>query len=426
MRFSHHPSELTQTEFRLGCVAHWLPKPSETFILDEMRAIHRLHPALEIFTLYGHWRGPLSPELSAEGLCVHRMGVRAIARILRDQIHWFRSNGPAARRLWREVPWRKWSDLETAGENLWAFLCGFSLARQAQRRNIAHLHACWANGPATAAWVASRLTGIPFSFSTWAGDVFPPDGALAEKIHDAQFVRSTCQTFLPHLQRYAGSAPGKIQVIRNGQDPTRFWPAEPRFVSPIRLLALGRFVAKKGLEDALSATALLNRDGIACELVLAGSGPQERRLKRLARKLGIAEHIRFPGFVPRHLTRELFRNCDLFVMPSQIDPHGDRDGIPNVVLEALLHRIPVVATAVGGIPELIRDGETGRLVPPNDPTALAQAMRDLIRDPEQARAMAARGCERVRREYDLDANSRALWDRIRNAAFLADREHGAP
>jgi len=426
MSSSPHSSGITQADLRLGCVAHWLPKPSETFILDEMRAIHRLHPALEIFTLYGLWRGPLSPELSAEGLCVHRMGVRAIARIIRDQIHWFQANGPAARRLWREVPWRKWSDPEMAGENLWAFLCGFPLARWALERNITHLHACWANGPATAAWVASRLTGIPFSFSAWAGDVFPPDGALADKIRDAQFVRSTCQTFLPHLQRHAGPPPGKIQVIRNGQDPTRFLPAEPRFAPPIRLLALGRFVAKKGFETALRAAAQLDKEGVDFRLVLAGAGPQDRRLKRLAGKLGIEQHVQFPGFVPRHRTHELFRHCDLFLMPSQIDPHGDRDGIPNVVLEALLHRIPVVATDVGGIPEIIRDGETGRLVPPHDPAALARAVRDMIRDPQQARAMAARGGEQVRREYDLETNARELLRRIERAAFPADREHGAP
>jgi len=402
------PGKNAEKPFRLACIAHWLPKPSETFILDEIQALHRLHPPMEVYTLYGHWRGPLSPDLSDEGLSIQRLGCRATGRILRDILHGLRANGPEARRLWREVPWRRWSDIEMAGENLWAFLCGFSIARLARQQGITHLHACWGNGPATAAWVASRLTGIPFSFSTWAGDIFPPDGALEEKIRDARFVRSTCQTFVPHLQRHAGSTPEKIRVIRNGQDPARFSPASPGLTPPLRLLVLGRFVAKKGFEHALQAAALLKKEGLPFRLVLAGDGPERHRLQRLARQLNLAEETRFPGFVPRHQTRELFHACDLFLMPSQVDPHSDRDGIPNVVLEALLHGVPVIATPVGGIAEIIHDGETGRLVPPGNAQALAEAIQAMSRNPVEALAMARHGREKVLKEYNLEKNSHAL------------------
>ncbi len=399
-------------DLRLACVLHWFPKPSETFIFDEMTALGRWTPDLRLFTLYGRWRGPLSPDMPPDNLPVTRLGTRSAAHLIRDVLFWVRHNGREARRLWRTVPWRRWSDLEMAGENLWAFLCGFRIARLAGDAGLTHLHAPWANGPATAAWVASRLAGIPFSFSGWAGDIFPPDGALADKIRDAAFIRSPSRTFAPHLQRQAGTHAGKIHVIYNGQDPARFTPVDVRLQPPLKLLALGRFVRKKGFEQVLLAAAELKKGGTAFHLTVGGDGPEAGRLKRRARELGIEDAVRFPGFVPRVATGGLFRESDILVMPSVVDPAGDRDGIPNVVLEALLHRVPVVATDVGGLAEVICDGETGGLVPPGDPAAIAAAVRRLAADPEAARAMAERGRQLVLREFNLDTNSRALLDLI--------------
>ncbi|HOW97725.1 MAG TPA: glycosyltransferase family 4 protein [Kiritimatiellia bacterium] len=396
----------------LACILRWFPAPSETFIFDEMTALQRAGAPLHLYTLYGCWRGPLSPDMPADDLPITRLGTRALGRMARAIGFWLKTNPPAARRLWRTVPWRRWRDLEMAGENLWAFLCGFYIARLVRNGGFSHLHAPWANGPASAAWVASQLTGIPFSFSTWAGDIFPPDGALSEKIRDAAFVRSTCRSFVPHLRQQAGLHADKIRVLYNGQDPARFQPAEARFQSPLKLLALGRFVRKKGFHVALHAAARLKAEGVSFRLTVGGDGPENSRLRRLARSLGLTGDVSFPGFVPRQRTSDLFRDCDVFLMPSVVDPAGDRDGIPNVVLEALLHRIPVVATNIGGIAEVIRDGVTGCLVPPNDPESLAAAVRRLAGGPDAARAMAERGRRFVLQEFHLDTNARRLFELI--------------
>ena len=396
----------------LACILRWFPAPSETFIFDEMTALRRLGAHLRLFTLYGRWRGPLSPDMPPDELPVGRLGTRAIGRMIRDIFFWFKENGREARKLWRTVPWRRWSDLETAGENLWAFLCGFCIARMVRDGGFSHIHAPWANGPATAAWVASRLTGIPFSFSTWAGDIFPPDGALSDKIRDAAFVRSTCRSFMPHLQRQAREQAGKIHVLYNGQDPARFAPVDARLTPPLKLLTLGRFVRKKGFDVALRAAARLKAAGLSFQITMAGDGPEGNRLRHLAHSLGLDGEVCFPGFVPRQGTDALFRDCDVFLMPSVVDPAGDRDGIPNVVLEALLHRIPVVATDVGGIAEVVRDGDTGRLAPPDHPEAIADAVQAIIADPPAARAMAERGRQFVLREFDLDTNARRLLELI--------------
>lgn len=297
------------------------------------------------------------------------------------------------------------------GENLWAFVCGFSLARRLAGC-FDFIYAPWANGPATAAWTASRLTGIPFGFSAWAGDVFPPDGALADKIAAGAFVRSPCRTFLPHLQLHAGSHAHKVHVLYAVIDSHRSELARALAGPPWHLLALGRFVAKKGFDVLLRACALLRRDGFDFRLTLAGNGPQAARLQRLARSLGLQDRVTFPGFIPRDQTAQLFRGTDLFIMPSVVDRAGDRDGIPTVILEALLHGLPVIATAVGGIGEAIRDGETGCLVPPADPATLAAAVRRFAADPAAARAMAVRGREWVRQEFDSPTNARKLLDLI--------------
>jgi glycosyltransferase involved in cell wall biosynthesis len=402
---------------RTAFLLHWFPKPSETFILDEVSTLHRQGMPLSVITLYGPHRG-VSPRAGGDeaGIEVRRMGTRALAQVGRDIAYWLRNNGTAARQLWGSVPWRRWPDLESAGENAWAFLCGFHIGRLARDEGIGHLHAYWANGPATAARVASRLTGIPFSFTAWAGDIFPPEGALAGKIRDCVFVRSTSETFAGHLRKHAGPHADRIRVIHNGQDATRFVPARVLERPGPRLLAMGRFVPKKGFGHALEAAALLKEEHADLQLTVAGAGPEARRLRRQADSLGVSDRVRFPGWVPRAEAASFFRQSDIFLLPSVVDPAGDRDGIPNVVMEALLNGLPVVASDVGAVREIIRDGDTGRLVPPGDAVALAAAVRDLARHPGDARAMAERGRHLVLREFDLETNCRRFRDLLARPA----------
>ncbi len=408
---SHEQTAISRLP-RVAVVTHWFPKPSETFVYDELSALAGHVASMSVFTLYGPWRGLVSSDRSDTICPVTRLGSQAAGIVLKDIVHALRANGAIARDLWRSVPFRKWSDWEMAGENLWAFLCGFSLARRVVEGRFDFIYAPWANGPATAAWTASRLVGVPFGFSAWAGDIFPPDGALADKIAACAFVRSTCRTFLPHLQQHAGSHADKVHVLYNVINLRRSEPASAPAGPPVRLLALGRFVAKKGFDDLLRACALLRRNGFEFQLTLAGGGPQASRLRRMARTLGLSDCVAFPGFVPRNQTTSLFRKTNLFIMPSVMDRAGDRDGIPTVILEALLHGVPVVATAMGGIGEAIRDGETGCLVPPGDPAALAAAVQRLAADPEAARSMAERGREWVLRKFDTQTNARKLLDLI--------------
>jgi glycosyltransferase involved in cell wall biosynthesis len=304
-----------------------------------------------------------------------------------------------------------------AGENLWAFLCGFQLGRRFAEMGIQHIHAPWANGPATAAWVASRLSGIPFSFAAHATDIYPPDGALTEKISAASFVRTENQANVDHLLRHAATqADGeKIHLVYSGHPARRADAAEVPMESPYRLLGVGRFVRKKGFDVLLKACSILEKRGIEFHLTLAGDGPQAGRLHSLAKEFKLGDRVEFSGFVLYDRVPELLSRADVFLMPSIIDPSGDRDGLPNVIVEALLQRVPVVATDVCGISEVIRDGLTGILIPPNDPDALARAVMDLVRDRSRALRMAEAGRRLVLDCFDADRCFAAVLDLIMGA-----------
>ena len=160
---------------------------------------------------------------------------------------------------------------------------------------------------------------------------------------------------------------------------------------PIQILALGRFARTKGFDVLLRAAKLLEEQGLDFHLTLAGAGPARGALNYLTRRLGLGPRVSFPGFIPYDRVSALFTAADVFVMPCVIHASSDRDGIPNVIMEALLHRLPVVASDVAGIGEVIRHRDTGLLVPQRDAAALAAAIQAMVADRPAALAMAEEG-----------------------------------
>jgi len=367
---------------------------------------------VKVFTLYGQLREELPPEMAAFAPRVERLGLPGLPALAGDMLHWLRREPARTGALLREVPFRRWSCLEQTGENLWAFWCGFRLARRFLESGTEHIHAVWANGPATAAWVASRLTGIPFSFSARAGDIYPPDGALADKIRDCAYVRTNNRANLSHLGRVAPGREHKFHLVYNplSLDDRQEAPAAMR--PPYRLLAVGRFVRTKGFDVLLRACERLLGNGFDLRLTLAGSGPWEGRLKRLCAELGLEPETDFPGYVRHDRISALMAQADLLVAPSVIHTNSDRDGIPNVIMEALVHRLPVVASDVSGISEIVRHQETGLLVPERDPEALAGAIREMTADRSRALEMAEQGRSLVLSTFDPDQNLQRLIDLV--------------
>jgi colanic acid/amylovoran biosynthesis glycosyltransferase len=406
----------------MAYVLLWFPKPSETFIFREVVNLWRMGLPLKVFTLYGYLKKWLTSEMLQVAPQVERMGPWAVNDMWAALRYWKRRDPATVDGLMRTIPLRRWRSLEVAGENLWAFFAGFHLARRFEQEGIEFIHAPWANGPATAAWVASKLTGIPFSFSARAVDIYPPDGALEEKIRDSVLVRTNTLTNVGYLKNFAKGDSEKIHLVYNGHPLLSYRPAQALMKPPYRILAMGRFARFKGYDVLLKAAKILDETGIDFRLTLAGSGIRSLYLKSLARSLGLRRKVIFPGYVPHDRVSELYSSSDIFVMPSIVHRTGERDGIPNVIVEALLHRLPVVATPVSGIGEIIEHGVTGFMADPGDHESLAHTIQEVLRDRPLSISVAQRGHERALEQFDPETNFSRLLELFKDTFNgLSDR-----
>ena len=280
-----------------------------------------------------------------------------------------------------------------------------------RRRGIGRLHAHWASYAATMALVVHWLYDIPFSFTAHAYDIYLVPRLLAAKVRDAEFAVTCARVNAEFLAGLAGPGVGRIVVNYHGVSLERFKPvpgaaadaAAPRLPT---LVTCGRLEPYKGHHVLLRAAARL---ATPVRVVLVGEGPQRPRLEQLAAELGSAERVEFTGPLPQSRLAAIYAQADLFVLASVvIESSGKRDVIPNVLAEAMAMQLPVVATRISGIAELVEDGVSGRLVPPNDPAALAAAIDALLADPALRRRLAEQGAAQVRRMFDRDVNIEAL------------------
>jgi len=233
--------------------------------------------------------------------------------------------------------------------------------------------------------------------------------ALREVLASATIVQARSASLMEDLAKL-GCPREKLRLQPTGI-PLEEWAFQPRAVTtarPRRILQSCRLIAKKGVDLTLRAFAEVLRLQPDAELVIAGGGPLRDQLQQLAGELGIAPRVRFAGFLSQPELREEMYRADLFVHPSRTSEDGNREGIPNSMLEAMAGGAPVVATLHGGIPEAVTDGVSGLLVPENDAAALAAAMSRVMGDEALARRLAEGGRRAVEAKFDRAANIRVL------------------
>jgi colanic acid/amylovoran biosynthesis glycosyltransferase len=218
-----------------------------------------------------------------------------------------------------------------------------------------------------------------------------------------------------------GCPPEKIRLHRTGIPLDRF-PFTQRYLpenGQWRFFQACRLIPKKGLETTLRAFAQFHRRFPGSRLTIAGEGPLAEPLRDLAAELNVASTVSFPGFVSQAKLRDLFYQSHVFLHPSVTGPNGDREGVPNTILEAMATGLPIAATQHGGIPEAVRHGETGLLVPEQSDGDLAAAMLSMASDPAQFSAMSANAARTVAAEWEIHAQTRlleALYDEARRTA----------
>lgn len=394
---------------RLAVIVTEFPKATETFIYRDLTMFIEQGAEVRLYHL-APWRKDqalhgFAQPLAARACDVGFLHPGALARALRRHP---RAVGDALRRL----AWGYRATPKIAAKSLALAAKAFAIAEDARAWGATHVHAEFAGHPATAAWLGRRAGGLPYSVSCRAHDVFRTQALLAEKLGEARAVRTVSDFGRAFLrERVAGMAARDIHVIHSSVDTRRIAPVEEApSVAPFRILYVGALEPKKGVRFLLDALALAGEtpgdEGLGdwrCDLI--GHGPDAAALRARAAALGLGARVRFLGMQKFEAVAEAYRTASVCVAPSVIGPDGRQEGIPNVMIEALANQRPAITTAISGIPELIRDGDTGLLVPPGDARALADALLRVRRDPAAALAMARRGRAHVAREFDLATNA---------------------
>jgi glycosyltransferase involved in cell wall biosynthesis len=396
----------------LGYVIRMFPQLSETFVANEIRELEALGLAIRIFS----YRRPVE-RVPHE--CVRRLRSpvdylpdplwRHPRALLGSQLAVRRRDPARHRTVLRYVARR--SAAERSFDAWRRLLQAADLARRLAGEGVYALHAHFAHGAADVAMLASRLTGLPFGFTAHARDVWTSEPRrLAEKIRAADWV-VTCsrasQDFLRSLADAREAA--KVHLVHHGVDLAKFRPADrPADADPPLLLSAGRLVPKKGFADLLEACARLRDRGRRFRCLLVGEGPDRPLLERRLRELRLADRLELAGSRSQEALAELYRRATLFALPCRVLANGDRDGIPNVLVEAMASGLPVVATRISGIPELVRHEENGLLVEQRSAGGLAAALERLLDDAALRRRLAARARLDVEKSFDSAENAQWL------------------
>ena len=398
----------------VGFVLKGYPRLSETFITQEILALEARGLRLHLVSLRHPTEASVHP--------VHAR-VRAAVTYLPEYLH----QEPArVFRAWRQVrrrprygrAFRLWlRDLvrDPTRNRVRRFGQAVVMAHELPPE-VTHLHAHFLHTPASVARYAAHLTGRRWTGSAHAKDVWTtPRWEKREKLRDAEWVVTCTAVNRAELAALA-PAPGKVELVRHGLDLTEFPPPPPppradREPKALTILSVGRAVEKKGYPDLITALARLS-DTPAWRFVHVGGGPHVAALRRLAQRAGIAHRTEWAGALARPDLLARLRAADLFVLASRVARDGDRDGLPNVLLEAQSQGLPCVATRVSAIPELIEDGVNGILSPPGDPAALAAGIERLLRDPCLRRRLGSAGERRVRVEFSSVAGADRLAARF--------------
>lgn len=335
---------------RVAVITSGFPRRSETFALNELLALEARGSLAAVFTTKPGDDSPLQP--GAESLLPR---VRSLP------------GGCAAEQA----------------EHVVAALAG---------KRIRGLHAYFAHRPAEVARLAARRLGVPFGFSLHARDARKVSAReLAARARDAACVVACNEEVARELR-----TPG-VRLLPHGVDLARFQPGPEPAVPPLHLLGVGRLVEKKGFHVLLAATTLLERP---FRLRIVGQGPERERLARTIMAARLDDRVELAGPLTHAELPAAYGAAHVVVVPSVVDRRGDRDGLPNVVLEALASGRAVVASEAGAIGSAV-DGETGVLVPPDEPRSLAEALTALGDDPSRRASLGAAGRARVEAEFEL-------------------------
>lgn len=383
------------------------PRLSETFVLREMLTLESLGERILIDSLLPPEEGQRHPDLARLRASVRYVPKHPRLRdghVLRRHLHL----ATRAPRLWSRLA------LRARRRGGWRrFLQAGLVAERARQEGVRHIHAHFLTAAGEVARDASMLTGIPASVTAHAKDIFQADNVplVRWRAKGVTTLVTVSEYNARYLHGLIGNGP-PVHTVPNGVELAPPMPDRPD--GPV--LCVARLVPKKGVDVLIRAAAQIHARTPDLRVEIIGGGPLRGDLERQAHRLGIGDRVVFRGPQPWGEVESAFGRCSVIVMACRVAKDGDRDGMPTVLTEALARGLPVISTDVAGIPELVRDHETGLLVPPEDPAALADAIEMLLRDRELARRLGLAGRDLVAERFDPGQSAALLRAAFEGAA----------
>lgn len=280
-------------------------------------------------------------------------------------------------------------------------------------KKIDHLHAHFAHDPTLIAYLVHLITGISFSFTAHARDLYQvPEKVLTDRIRRASAVVTCCGANMEYLERIAPSQQSKFSLVYHGVNLKDFQPvqnADARSAAekPI-ILSVGRLVEKKGFQDLLQALLIVKESGQQFRCTIYGDGPLHQMLERWVEEHGMASDVRLMGDSTQQELISIYQKATVFALTPVQTEDGDRDGIPNVLLEAMAVGLPVITTAVAGIPELVEDNQNGLLYQSHDVKGISSGILELLRDAEKRKLLGGAASRKVKDQFDVAQAAKRL------------------
>lgn len=416
------PYAMKRRPMRVLYVVSMFPAWSETFIVREIRALLDAGVDVRIVSLRRP-RNDLVQKDAAQLLdrvswrhgwwhdvrAVAGMLVRRPALTLKHPVQMLRS---------------MWKHPGVLARSLITWMRAIGLLEDVRRIVPDHIHAHWATYPSTAAMILADHLDGSFSITAHAHDIFLENQLMPQKLARAAFVATISEHNRIYLRlRYAAAHDARIEVIHCGVPlEGRSLPAPRALAKPPLLLSVGRHDEVKGFPILLAACAALKARGIAFHCEIVGDGPLRSMLEKRRRELGLENEVSLSGALPSEEVEERMGRASVFVLASTRARSGNMDGIPVALMEAMAHGVPVVSTRISGIPELVRDGETGLLVEPDDAAALAQALERMLCDHMLRSRCVAAAQELVQRSFNARTEALKLHALFREIKGETDAE----
>jgi len=396
---------------KLAYLMSRFPKVTETFILYEILELEKQGTDIEIFPLLRERENVMHPE--AENLVKRTHYHKALSlQVLKAQLYWlFKKPGAYLKTWWKSITGNIQSPKFLTRALVTVPLAAL-FARKMQALHVEHIHAHYATHPALAAYVIHQLTRIPYSITAHAHDIYVDRSMLGEKLADAKQV-ITISDYNKQLlsDLYGAGVANKIQVIHCGIDPDVFQPRQHHKADEgFTMICVASLQDYKGQRYLIEACHQLKDKGVDFTCLLVGDGNLRQEIEQQIQQLNLEGYVQLLGRQPRQRVSELLASSDVMVLPSVVTESGKKEGIPVALMEALAVEMPVIATRISGIPELIEHEKTGFLVPERDADALAETLLQVYESPDEVKQYARAGREKVLAEFNLRTNSLKLYE----------------